>query len=121
MRNFIAALSVLACLPAAAKVITLDCSYQNWKNQKELVWPVLISMDTESQLASATDTEAVKTGKLFSDGGSYWFTVYGSGMSFKYQINRQDLSLAVRYDFSGGINDIRTGKCSISTVGEPKI
>lgn len=110
---------VLACLLAGtayAKVVTLDCKYEGW------VRVVRVSMDTDTQMASTTeDDTGTSVGRLFTDGGDYWFTVRG-GSTRKFQINRQDLSsiMEVKFSFVKEVM-INKGSCSLAAVAPPKI
>lgn len=112
----------LFCLPAFSKVIALDCIYPGSKNKLPVQLTVRLSMDTESQMASATNDEGGKTGKLFSDGSHYWFTTGTRDISYKYQINRHDLSVDIELNIdSGQIKANTRGQCTIAEVQQPKI
>lgn len=110
----------LSCLPAISKVIILDCVFEGEKNKMPFNWPVLISMDTEAQTASATKDGKPLIGKLSTDGVFYWFTVSDyKYASTKYLVNRHDLSLSIQDTLFAEVY-LTPGKCEISER-KPKI
>jgi len=114
---------IIFCQNAFCKVISLDCNLRNGDNKE---WLAKLSMDTDNQMGSATKLNrskewTVASGKLFSDGGYYWFTYNSaSGYSERYQIDRNNLSLIYIGIFSG-IQTKSIGECKIIEKDQPKI
>jgi hypothetical protein len=119
MKSLVTALLFAAILLianfASAKVITLDCFTINKENNHKYSFGV--SMDTEQKLASVTGK--AYTGKLFSDGSFYWFTIDIAGYISKYQIDRRDLSVTLSSGTPNANNP--TGQCTVVELEQPKI
>lgn len=104
---------------AQAKVINLACEWINLRNERK---PLQVSMDTDYNTASISGAFN-GSGKLFSDGSAYWFTVRdGDFSTSKIQIDRNDLSLVIsdKIKLSDTQNNF-AGQCKISDKKAPKI
>ena len=102
---------------ASAKVITLDCKFPELPN----MGTVRVSMDTDNQTVSETTQVGSRSAKLFSDGGSYWFTFPGYKGVERIHVDRQDLSILSEVETQGMTIPPRRGVCTIVNLPAPKI
>ncbi len=79
-------------------------------------------MDTDSQVASATEDNQSLTGKLSSDGSAYWFTTsIPNVFIYTYKVDRQDLSLILAASYGGMKISPLNGQCKVVEMAQPKI
>ena len=127
------ALAAMVATTAQAKEVHLDCSYATTEGRSEVT---KIMLDTEKNMGSTYERLFTKvkekswmseggtfvypvgsgTGKLYSDGTHYWFSVPKSSGYDKFQIDRNDLTIVM-----DGMSPSPTGTCKVIEAPRTKI